>query len=58
MKIWRLGWNTPRPVRIFSIYFDDLKKECQRELLKFYGVDKPEDMNWDVVPVVTLEGEG
>ena len=32
----------------FNIYFSDLNEEAQQELLNFVGVEKPEDMNWDI----------
>ena len=38
----------------FDIIFDDLKEDAQKQLLEAYGVQSPEDMNWDVVPVTTL----
>lgn len=38
----------------FDIMFDDLKENIQKQLLEAYGVQSPEDMNWDVVPVATL----
>ena len=38
-----------------EIYFYDLKPEAQKKLLKAYNVDSPEEMNWDVFPVFTIE---
>ena len=40
---------------IFELYFDDLTERAQKELLELAGVERPEDMNWDVVPVSTFE---
>lgn len=38
----------------FEIYFHDLKEKVQQELLDFYGIESPEDMNWDVFPVAII----
>lgn len=38
----------------FEIYFNDLKEEVQKELLKTVSAGFPEDMNWDTLPVDTL----
>lgn len=38
-----------------EIYFNDLSKEKQKELLEAYGVDDPKEMNWDYFPVATIE---
>lgn len=35
----------------FEIYFSDLNKEAQKELLKAVGVTDPTEMNWDVFPI-------
>jgi len=50
----RLNWSKEPVFHAFPIYFDDLKKECQDKLLKFYKVKDPKDMNWDVIPITTL----
>ena len=34
--------------KMFPIYFNDLKKETQKELLKAVNAKDPEDMNWDL----------
>lgn len=39
----------------FEINFDDLKEEVQKELLDYYGIDKPEDENLNRIPLVILE---
>lgn len=36
------------------IMFSDFTKEKQNELLDTYGIRKPEDMNWDIMPVTIL----
>ena len=33
---------------LFNIYFNDLKPEAQKALLKFLGTIGPEEMNWDM----------
>jgi hypothetical protein len=38
-----------------EIYFQDLKKAKQKELLALYEVSTPEDMNWDVFPITTFD---
>ena len=40
---------------IFEIYFSDLTEQVQKEILEAAGVDKAEDMNWDVFPITTIE---
>jgi len=40
-----------------EIYFDDLHDDVQLAILKFYGIEKPEDMNLDILPLFTLEKE-
>lgn len=41
----------------FELYFSDLTEEAQQEILEKAGVKKPEDMNWDVFPITTIEFE-
>ena len=38
-----------------EIMFDDLKPEAQERLLIEAGVSRPEEMNWDEVPVTVVE---
>ena len=38
-----------------EIMFDDLRPEAQERLLIEAGVSRPEDMNWDEVPVTVVE---
>jgi len=38
-----------------DIMFDDLKEEAQKELLKLYKIESPEEMNWDVMPLDIIE---
>jgi hypothetical protein len=40
-----------------EIFFRDLSPSKQAELLEAVGVDKPEDMNWDVFPLDTWDFE-
>lgn len=37
-----------------EIYFSDLSEEKQQELLQHFGIEDPKEMNWDVLPVVTI----
>lgn len=41
----------------FELYFTDLTEEAQQELLEKAGVKSPEEMNWDVFPITTLNFE-
>ena len=36
-------------------YFSDLTPEAQARVLEFYKIESERDMNWDVVPLITLE---
>ena len=38
-----------------ELYFSDLTPEAQARVLEFYQVESEGDMNWDVVPLATLE---
>jgi len=38
----------------FELYFSDLTEEAQQEILKKAGVEKPEDMNWDIYPITVI----
>lgn len=40
---------------ILEIFFSDLTEDAQRRLLEFEGVESPEEMNWDVVPLAIFE---
>lgn len=40
-----------------EIYFDDLTHSKQKELLDEFGFDSPEQANWDLFPICTLESE-
>lgn len=40
-----------------EIFFGDLKRGVQVEVLKFYKVKNPMDMNWDIFPLFVLERE-
>lgn len=39
----------------FEIYFDDLKEETQKELLKAMKIKDLSEANWDTYPIVILE---
>ncbi len=38
-----------------DIYFHDLKEDVQQDVLEAAGVKTPEEMNWDVFPLTTIE---
>ena len=54
MKNGEFYFNNMRTV---SIFFDDLKPEAQAALLEAAGIDKPEDANWDLIPLATVDFE-
>lgn len=39
----------------FTIMYEDLNENVQKELLEFYGIASPAEMNWDIVPLCILE---
>lgn len=39
----------------FELYFSDLTKEAQQNILECAGVESAEDMNWDVFPITEIE---
>lgn len=41
--------------KTFELYFSDLTEHAQQVLLKKAGINKPEDKNWDVFPILTYE---
>jgi len=47
------GWSEG-----FEIYFNDLKPEVQKEILDYYGIDDPEEANWDAIPLFILQKGG
>ena len=38
-----------------EIFFNELPKEKQEELLELYKVKSPKEMNWDTILVTTIE---
>ena len=40
-----------------EIYFDDLSKKKQDEILKASGLSSPSDANWDVFPITVVDFE-
>jgi hypothetical protein len=38
-----------------EIFFHDLSPTKQKEILEAVGVERPEDMNWDVFPLDSWE---
>lgn len=44
-------------MKTFEIYFNDLKPEAQRELLETFGLSSADEMNWETLPVATVDME-
>jgi len=42
------------PSEDLQIFFNDLTEEAQKRVLEFYKIESPEDMNWDVYPIMIL----
>lgn len=40
-----------------KIYFNDLNEDAQKELLEFFEVNRPEQMNWDTMPIIVFTNE-
>lgn len=40
--------------KVIDIFFDDLKEEKQQEILEAFKIEKPEDMNWDIIPLAEV----
>ena len=40
---------------MLEIYFSDLNKEAQAEILEFYDIVSPEEANLDIAPLFILE---
>ena len=38
-----------------EVYFDDLTKEAQKQILEQAGITNPAEANWDVFPMCTFE---
>ena len=41
----------------FDLYFNDLTREAQKEILSVAGLNSPEEANWDVFPITTIDFE-
>lgn len=41
----------------FELYFTDLTKEAQDEILKKAGIKIPEEANWDICPITYIDFE-
>ena len=41
-----------------KIYFDNLDKETQVELLTLFGIESSKEMNWDIVPLTEISFDG
>ena len=44
-----------KQIQTVAIYFSDLSKERQDELLKLFRVSSPDEMNWGLYPVSLIE---
>lgn len=40
-----------------EIFYDDLNEEAQERVLEAAGVEDPDDMNWDTMPLTIVEFE-
>ena len=40
-----------------EIMFDDLVESKKKEVLKEFEIGDPEEMNWDIVPIASIEIE-
>jgi len=36
------------------IYFDDFCEKAQKQILEIYKISRPEEMNWDALPMFEL----
>ena len=43
--------------KTLEIFLDDLSREAQGEVLAFYAVELPEDLNLDIIPLFVLQTE-
>ena len=44
-------------MKTFEIYFNDLKPEAQQELLETFGLSSADEMNWETLPIATIDIE-
>ena len=40
-----------------EIMFDDLVEDKKEEILKEFAIGSPDEMNWDIFPIATVEME-
>ena len=40
-----------------EITFSDLNQDAQKAVLEFFGIDTPEEGNYDLIPLFILEKE-
>ena len=45
-----------RIVKTLEIYFRDLTPETQKAVLELYGIESPDEANWEFCPIFILEG--
>ena len=41
-------------MELFELFFEDLNEAAQARILDAYGVESPEEMNWDIFPITEL----
>lgn len=44
-------------MKTFNIFFNDLKPEVQEDLLKTFGLSSADEMNWETLPIATVDME-
>ena len=42
------------PQETIELFYDDLSREKQQEILKLLKIRSPDEMNWDVFPVAVV----
>jgi len=42
------------PQETIELFYNDLSREKQQEILKLLKIKSPDDMNWDVFPVAVV----
>lgn len=43
-------------MKTLEIYFRDLNLETQKAVLELYGIESPDEANWEFCPIFILEG--
>jgi len=50
----KIKYNIDMDNNTFKIMFDDLNEEAKNELLRFYEIDSPEELNLDLFPITEI----